>query len=163
MECPAISLTSGSGSPAWASSETKRSLKRCAVKWRVPAVLAGWRSRVGCNQKRAATRCDRYLTVSLLVNLAAPTRLPPDDDRVGPLALGGPCRDLGVDPHAHRPAPRDCAEPEDDPAPASPEAMRFGQDMTQSEIGERLGVSQAHIHRLLKAAEDRLRELLDAP
>ncbi|MDH3226912.1 MAG: hypothetical protein OEM67_07475 [Thermoleophilia bacterium] len=35
--------------------------------------------------------------------------------------------------------------------------------MTQSEIGERLGVSQAHIHRLLKAAEDRLRELLDAP
>ncbi|MGR8010677.1 sigma-70 family RNA polymerase sigma factor [Streptomyces hypolithicus] len=35
--------------------------------------------------------------------------------------------------------------------------LRFGQEMTQSQIGEKLGVSQVHISRLLKRALDQLR------
>ncbi|WTL29011.1 RNA polymerase sigma factor SigF [Streptomyces sp. NBC_01498] len=36
--------------------------------------------------------------------------------------------------------------------------MRFGAEMTQSEIGERLGVSQMHVSRLLSRITGRLRE-----
>jgi len=36
--------------------------------------------------------------------------------------------------------------------------MRFGQEMTQSQIGERLGVSQMHVSRLLNRIISRLRE-----
>ncbi|MEV4561530.1 RNA polymerase sigma factor SigF [Kitasatospora sp. NPDC049285] len=37
-------------------------------------------------------------------------------------------------------------------------SMRFTQDLTQSQIGERLGVSQMHVSRLLSRALKRLRE-----
>ncbi|HSA50996.1 MAG TPA: sigma-70 family RNA polymerase sigma factor, partial [Yinghuangia sp.] len=40
--------------------------------------------------------------------------------------------------------------------------MRFWQDMPQREIGERLGVSQMHISRLLSATLSRLREQLES-
>ncbi|MFC9328668.1 sigma-70 family RNA polymerase sigma factor [Kitasatospora sp. NPDC057015] len=36
-------------------------------------------------------------------------------------------------------------------------AMRFGAEMTQSQIGERLGVSQMHISRILNRTLSRLR------
>jgi RNA polymerase sigma-B factor len=35
--------------------------------------------------------------------------------------------------------------------------LRFVEDMTQSEIAERVGVSQMHVSRILRAAIDRLR------
>jgi len=35
--------------------------------------------------------------------------------------------------------------------------LRFVEDMTQSEIAERVGVSQMHVSRILRAAVDRLR------
>lgn len=35
--------------------------------------------------------------------------------------------------------------------------MRFGQELTQSQIGERLGVSQMHVSRLLSRTLDQLR------
>lgn len=37
--------------------------------------------------------------------------------------------------------------------------LRYREDLTQSEIGRRIGLSQAHVHRLLRAAEKRLRAL----
>ena len=36
--------------------------------------------------------------------------------------------------------------------------LRFAEDLTQSEIGQRVGVSQMHISRLLREAVTRLRE-----
>jgi RNA polymerase sigma-B factor len=36
--------------------------------------------------------------------------------------------------------------------------LRFVEDLTQSEIGDRLGLSQMHISRLLRQAVARLRE-----
>ena len=36
--------------------------------------------------------------------------------------------------------------------------LRFAEDLTQSEIGHRLGLSQMHISRLLRQAVTRLRE-----
>ena len=36
--------------------------------------------------------------------------------------------------------------------------LRFAEDLTQSEIGHRVGVSQMHISRLLRQAVARLRE-----
>ncbi|HKR97993.1 MAG TPA: sigma-70 family RNA polymerase sigma factor, partial [Candidatus Dormibacteraeota bacterium] len=36
--------------------------------------------------------------------------------------------------------------------------LRFGEDLTQSEIGERVGLSQMQISRLLREAIERLRE-----
>ncbi len=36
--------------------------------------------------------------------------------------------------------------------------LRFSEDLTQSEIGQRIGVSQMHISRLLREAVTRLRE-----
>ncbi|MGW1997416.1 sigma-70 family RNA polymerase sigma factor, partial [Embleya sp. NPDC001921] len=42
-------------------------------------------------------------------------------------------------------------------------SMRFGQEMTQAEIGERLGLSQMHISRLISRILDKLRaELITA-
>ncbi len=35
--------------------------------------------------------------------------------------------------------------------------LRFGEDLTQSEIGERVGVSQMHVSRLIRQALGRLR------
>jgi RNA polymerase sigma-B factor len=35
--------------------------------------------------------------------------------------------------------------------------LRFVEDMTQSEIAEKVGVSQMHVSRILRAAVDRLR------
>jgi RNA polymerase sigma-B factor len=39
--------------------------------------------------------------------------------------------------------------------------LRFGEDLTQSEIASRLGVSQMQVSRLLRRSLDRLRELTD--
>jgi RNA polymerase sigma-B factor len=40
--------------------------------------------------------------------------------------------------------------------------LRFAEDLTQSEIGARVGVSQMHVSRLIRHAIARLRELADA-
>jgi RNA polymerase sigma-B factor len=40
--------------------------------------------------------------------------------------------------------------------------MRFHDDLTQSEIAQRLGVSQMHVSRLLRQALGRLREVARA-
>jgi RNA polymerase sigma-B factor len=40
--------------------------------------------------------------------------------------------------------------------------LRFGEDLTQSEIAERVGVSQMQVSRLLRRSLQRLRELTDA-
>jgi RNA polymerase sigma-B factor len=40
--------------------------------------------------------------------------------------------------------------------------LRFAEDLTQSEIGQRVGVSQMHISRLLREAVTRLRETAQA-
>ncbi len=37
-------------------------------------------------------------------------------------------------------------------------AMRFGQELTQAEIGERLGISQMHVSRLLSRLLAKLRK-----
>ncbi|MFJ1797826.1 RNA polymerase sigma factor SigF [Streptomyces sp. NPDC088180] len=42
-------------------------------------------------------------------------------------------------------------------------AMRFGQEMTQSQIGEQLGISQMHVSRLLARILIKLRESMLAP
>jgi RNA polymerase sigma-B factor len=42
-------------------------------------------------------------------------------------------------------------------------ALRFGLGLTQSEIAERVGISQMHVSRLLRAALRQLEEGLDAP
>ena len=36
--------------------------------------------------------------------------------------------------------------------------LRFAEDLTQSEIGDRVGVSQMHVSRLIRQAGARLRE-----
>ena len=36
--------------------------------------------------------------------------------------------------------------------------LRFAEDLTQSEIGQRVGLSQMHVSRLLREAVTRLRE-----
>ena len=36
--------------------------------------------------------------------------------------------------------------------------LRFVEDLTQSEIAERIGVSQMHVSRLIRGALERLRE-----
>jgi DNA-directed RNA polymerase specialized sigma subunit len=41
--------------------------------------------------------------------------------------------------------------------------MRFYGNMTQTEIGERLGISQMHVSRLLAGALDYLRECIAGP
>jgi RNA polymerase sigma-B factor len=40
--------------------------------------------------------------------------------------------------------------------------MRFGQDLTQSQIGARLGISQMHVSRLLRRAVNRASILVEA-
>ena len=40
--------------------------------------------------------------------------------------------------------------------------LRFYEDMTQSEIAERLGISQMHVSRLMRRCLDDLRELLES-
>jgi RNA polymerase sigma-B factor len=40
--------------------------------------------------------------------------------------------------------------------------LRFGEDLTQSEIADRVGVSQMQVSRLLRRSLHRLRELTDA-
>jgi len=42
-------------------------------------------------------------------------------------------------------------------------SMRFVDDLTQTEIAERVGVSQMQVSRLLRRSLDRLRALTDAP
>ena len=37
-------------------------------------------------------------------------------------------------------------------------ALRFGGDLTQSEIGERLGISQMHVSRLLRRTIEELQD-----
>ena len=39
--------------------------------------------------------------------------------------------------------------------------LRFGEDLTQSEIAERVGVSQMQVSRLLRRSLQRLRDLTD--
>jgi RNA polymerase sigma-B factor len=39
--------------------------------------------------------------------------------------------------------------------------MRFVEDLTQAEIGERLGISQMHVSRLLRRALERMRSMID--
>ncbi len=39
-------------------------------------------------------------------------------------------------------------------------ALRYFEDLTQSEIADRLGISQMHVSRLLRAALDSLRDEL---
>ncbi len=41
--------------------------------------------------------------------------------------------------------------------------MRFVEDLTQSEIAARVGVSQMQVSRLLRRSLEQLRELTDAP
>jgi RNA polymerase sigma-B factor len=36
--------------------------------------------------------------------------------------------------------------------------LRFAEDLTQSEIGARVGISQMHVSRLIRQAVERLRE-----
>ena len=36
--------------------------------------------------------------------------------------------------------------------------LRFAQDLTQSEIGARLGISQMHVSRMIRQIVERLRE-----
>ena len=40
-------------------------------------------------------------------------------------------------------------------------ALRYFDDLTQSEIADRLGISQMHVSRLLRAALDSLRRELE--
>jgi RNA polymerase sigma-B factor len=40
--------------------------------------------------------------------------------------------------------------------------LRFGEDLTQSEIGGRVGLSQMHVSRLLRQAVARLREAAES-
>ena len=40
--------------------------------------------------------------------------------------------------------------------------LRFGEDLSQSEIGERMGISQMHVSRLLRRALDRMGTVLGA-
>jgi RNA polymerase sigma-B factor len=40
--------------------------------------------------------------------------------------------------------------------------LRFAAELTQSEIGQRLGISQMHVSRLIRQALERLRELVEA-
>ena len=37
--------------------------------------------------------------------------------------------------------------------------LRFEEDLTQAEIGERIGVSQMHVSRIIRQAITRLREV----
>jgi RNA polymerase sigma-B factor len=39
--------------------------------------------------------------------------------------------------------------------------LRFEEDLTQSEIGERVGVSQMHVSRLIRQSVARLREVAE--
>ena len=41
--------------------------------------------------------------------------------------------------------------------------LRFEEDLTQSEIGARVGVSQMHVSRLIRQSIARLREAADEP
>ena len=41
--------------------------------------------------------------------------------------------------------------------------LRFAEDLTQSEIGERVGVSQMHVSRLIRQSVARLREVAETP
>jgi RNA polymerase sigma-B factor len=41
--------------------------------------------------------------------------------------------------------------------------LRFEEDLTQSEIGARVGVSQMHVSRLIRQAVERLREEAEVP
>ncbi len=39
--------------------------------------------------------------------------------------------------------------------------LRFAEDLTQAEIGERVGVSQMHVSRIIRQAINRLRDAAD--
>ena len=41
--------------------------------------------------------------------------------------------------------------------------LRFAEDLTQSEIGQRVGVSQMHVSRLIRQSVARLREVAETP
>ncbi|MFF7995755.1 SigB/SigF/SigG family RNA polymerase sigma factor [Kitasatospora xanthocidica] len=83
-----------------------------------------------------------------------------DDDGPGPLAerLGGDDPDLSLVDDLVALKPLVAALPERDRLILS---MRFCEDLTQSQIGERLGLSQMHVSRLLGRTLRRLREGLE--
>ncbi|WP_078891863.1 RNA polymerase sigma factor SigF [Streptomyces sp. NRRL S-350] len=80
-----------------------------------------------------------------------------DDDRPGPLGerLGEDDRDLSLVEDLVALKPLVAALPERDRLILS---MRFCEDMTQSQIGARLGLSQMHVSRLLSRTLRHLRE-----
>ena len=41
--------------------------------------------------------------------------------------------------------------------------LRFAEDLTQSEIGQRVGVSQMHVSRLIRHAISQLRDSVEDP
>jgi RNA polymerase sigma-B factor len=41
--------------------------------------------------------------------------------------------------------------------------LRFTEDLTQAEIGERLGISQMHVSRLIRRSVDALRDTIATP
>ncbi|MFI8459950.1 SigB/SigF/SigG family RNA polymerase sigma factor [Kitasatospora sp. NPDC085464] len=83
-----------------------------------------------------------------------------DDDRPGPLGerLGEDDRDLALVEDLVALKPLVAALPERERRILS---MRFCEDLTQSQIGERLGLSQMHVSRLLSRTLRRLREGLE--
>jgi RNA polymerase sigma-B factor len=88
------------------------------------------------------------------LSLDAPRRASGDDDATLADAVGG--LDAGFDLVEHRPALARALKG----LPARERAilhLRFSEDLTQSEIGQRLRISQMHVSRLLRQALDRLR------
>ncbi|MFJ9523148.1 SigB/SigF/SigG family RNA polymerase sigma factor [Kitasatospora sp. NPDC101801] len=85
----------------------------------------------------------------------------PDDDGPGALAakLGGTDERLGLVDNLVSLQPLIAALPERDRLILS---MRFTEELTQSQIGERLGLSQMHVSRVLTRILKQLRQCLDA-
>jgi RNA polymerase sigma-B factor len=88
------------------------------------------------------------------LSLDAPRRASGDDDATLADSVGG--LDAGFDLVEHRPGIARALKG----LPARERAilyLRFSEDLTQSEIGQRLRISQMHVSRLLRQALDRLR------